>query len=161
MAPYNSFNCIFWACNRFEIARFIRIVSSSFHLGLAKFLVIWLIEKVCKGLLVLSYFLNISSLNDFRLYAYHNLAWISLSCFLFCQDIWVIYLSPYHFLDSYVNFIVFLDCLSIVESLIQFLLEQVISYLIILVLINLSALCLILFFLRVLCIELRSISYES
>ena len=119
MAPYHSFCCIVWASNLFQIAILIHLVFSWFGLGLAKFLVIWLIEKVCKGLLVLSYFSNISSLNYLRLYAYHNPSWIYLSYCLFSQDNWVISLSPYHFLDSSLKFLVFLECLSIVESLIK------------------------------------------
>jgi hypothetical protein len=41
----------------------------------------------------------------------------------------VISLSPYQFLDSSLNFLVFLECLLIVESLNEFLFEHVISYL--------------------------------
>jgi hypothetical protein len=57
----------------------------------------------------------------------------------------VISLSPYHFLDSSLNFLVFLECLSIVESFIEFSIEHVISYFILSILITLSALCLIFF----------------
>jgi hypothetical protein len=78
-----------------------------------------MIEKVCKGLLVLSYFSNLSFLNDLRLYAHHNLSWISLFCCSFFQDNGVISLSPYPFLDYSLNFLVLIECLLIVESLIE------------------------------------------